>query len=49
MKKYRVYPSARFDSELAKFDLGFQNRVDKIEYQLVNNQYVGDPLNVKLL
>ena len=47
MKKYRVYHSAKFDSELAKFDLDFQKRVDKIEDQLVDNPYVGDPLNVK--
>ncbi len=44
---YKVFHSSRFDRELAKFDLGFQKRVDKIEDQLVKNPYVGDPLNVK--
>ncbi|PJC44594.1 hypothetical protein CO038_03310 [Candidatus Pacearchaeota archaeon CG_4_9_14_0_2_um_filter_39_13] len=47
MKKYKIYHSARFDGELAKFDLDFQRRVDKIEGQLVDNPYTGDPLNVK--
>lgn len=47
MKKYKVYHSARFDGELAKFDLNFQDRVDKIEDKLIDNPYVGDPLNVK--
>jgi len=47
MKEYRVYHSSRFDRELAKFDFNFQNKVDKIEDQLVENPYVGDPLSVK--
>jgi mRNA-degrading endonuclease RelE of RelBE toxin-antitoxin system len=44
---YKIFHSARFDRELAKFNLDFQKRVDKIEEQLVKNPYVGDPLNVK--
>ena len=43
----KVYHSSRFDRELAKYDKLFQNRVDNIEDQLVENPYVGDPLNVK--
>ena len=45
--EYQIYHSSRFDRELAKFDVEFQKRVDKIEDQLVENPYVGDPLNVK--
>ncbi len=47
MKKYNVFHSARFDKELSKFDLNFQRQVDKIEDQLVENPYVGRPLNVE--
>ena len=47
MNKYKIYHSARFDRELAKFDLNFQKRVDKIEEQLVENPFVGDPLSVR--
>ncbi len=47
MKKYKVYHSHRFDRELKKFDNTFQDRVDKIEDQLVENPYTGDPLGVK--
>ena len=47
MERYKVYHSSKFDQELAKFDNFFQNRVDKIEDQLAENPYVGDPLNVK--
>ena len=46
-KRYKVYHSAEFDEKLNKFDSAFQRRVDKIEDQLVENPYVGDPLNVK--
>jgi mRNA-degrading endonuclease RelE of RelBE toxin-antitoxin system len=45
--EYKIFHSARFDRELAKFDSNFQNQVDKIENQLIKNPYVGDPLNVK--
>ena len=44
---YKVYHSSRFDRELSKFDKYFLDRLDKIENQLVENPYVGDPLNVK--
>lgn len=47
MKEYKVFHSAKFDKELSKFDLGFQKQVDKIEDQLVENPYVGKPLNVE--
>lgn len=47
MKRYKVYHSSRFDRELAKFPVVFQDRVDKIEDQLVDNPYLGSPLNVK--
>jgi len=45
--RFKIFHSARFDRELAKFDLHFQKQVDKIEDQIVENPYVGDPLNVK--
>lgn len=47
IKKYRVYHSGSFDQELKKFDNQFKERVDKVEDQLLENPYVGDPLNVK--
>ena len=47
MGKYKVYHSQKFDEELSKFDKDFYNRVDKIEDQLVENPYVGDPISVK--
>ena len=47
MGRYKVYHSARFDSELSKFDKNFQDRVDKIEEQLIQNPYTGDPLGVR--
>lgn len=47
MKKFKVYHSSRFDKELKKLDCFFQERVDKIEDQLVENPYMGDPLGVK--
>ena len=46
-KKFKVYHSSRFDRELSRRDKNFQERIDKIEDQLVENPYVGDPLNVK--
>ena len=47
MKRYKVYHSSKFDEQLFKFDKDFQERVDKIEDQLVGNSYTGDSLNVK--
>ena len=46
MKRYKVYHSQRFDKDLFKFDKNFQDKVDKIEDQLVENPYVGEPLSV---
>lgn len=46
MKKYKIYHSQRFNKELDKFDKYFQNRVDKIEDKLIENPYLGRPLNV---
>ena len=47
MVKYAVYHSARFDKELKKFDKDFLAWLDKIENQLVENPYAGDPLDVE--
>ena len=47
MGTYRIYHSSRFDKELLKFDRSFLERVDKIEEQLTENPYVGDPLSVR--
>lgn len=47
MKKFRVFHSARFDRELSKFNVNFQNQLGKIEDKLVENPYVGKPLNVE--
>jgi len=44
---YKIFHSERFDKETSKFDSNFQEQVDKIENQLVENPYVGDALNVK--
>lgn len=46
MKGYKVYHSHRFNKELLKFDKKFQNIIDKIEDQLVENPYSGKPLGV---
>ncbi len=46
MKKYKVYHSQRFDGELNKFNNNFQDRIDRIEDQLVENPYSGSPLGV---
>ncbi len=47
MVNYKVYRSERFDRELIKFDKSFQHRVDKIEDQISENPYTGDPISVK--
>ena len=47
MEKYKIYHSQRFKKELLKFDKKFQNRIDKIEDELVENHYSGKPLGVK--
>ena len=43
---YSIYHSHTFDQELAHFPSDFQKWVDKIEEQLKENPYVGDPLKV---
>ena|SRR3989344_1717408 len=47
MGGFRVYHSKRFDSELSNFDKEFQDRVDKIEDNLMVNPYAGDPIGTK--
>lgn len=44
---FKVYRSARFDQELSKHDLRFQQRVEKIEEELANSPYSGKPLHAK--
>jgi len=46
MKKYKVWHSSRFDRDLSKFNNYFQEQVNKIEDQLVDDPYIGKPLNV---
>ena len=46
MSKYVIYHSVKFDRELEKFDKDFKDWLDKIEDQLVENPYSGDPLGV---
>jgi len=43
---YAVFRSNVFDKELELFSKDFKQWVDKIENQLVENPYVGDPLRV---
>jgi len=45
--KFRIYHSERFEKELTRFDKKFQERVDKIEDELVENPYSGKPLGVR--
>src|SRR3972149_12261550 len=47
MSRYAVYHSAQFDKELERFDKSFKNWLDKIEDQIVENPYTGDPLGVR--
>ena len=47
MRKYKIFHSQRFDKELLKFNRFFQDCVDKIEDQLVENPYAGNPLGVR--
>jgi len=49
MVKYIVYHSAKFDKELEKFDKDFLDWLNKIEGQLSENPYAGDPLDVEWL
>lgn len=43
---FAIFHSAKFDDELEKYPSDFREWVDKIEDQLVENPYVGDPLGV---
>ncbi len=44
---FEVYHSKTFDEKLEKMPKDFKLWLDKIENQLVNNPYVGDPLGVR--
>ena len=44
MKKYKVFRSAGFQEEIAKYDKNIQDRVDKIEDKLMYNSKYGNPL-----
>lgn len=46
---FKVFHSKSFDDKLDRFQQEFKNWVEKIENQLVNNPYVGDPLGVPWL
>ncbi|MSR86366.1 hypothetical protein EXS74_03140 [Candidatus Woesearchaeota archaeon] len=43
---YEVYHSETFDKQLKKFPKEFHIWLEKIEDQLLENPYVGDPLRV---
>ena len=47
MPDYSVYHSGQFDKELGKFDRQFKDWLDKIEDQLAENPYTGDPLGAR--
>ena len=47
MKKYKVFRSVGFQEEIAKYDKSIQDRVDKIEDELVENPYSGKPLGIR--
>ena len=47
MKKYKVFRSVSFQKEIAKYDKKIQNRVDKIEGNLVYNSKYGNPLGTE--
>ena len=47
MENYGVYHSNSFDKELSKYDKSFLEKLDKIEDQITQNPYTGDPLGVK--
>ena len=47
MKKYKVYRSKSFQEEISKYDKSLQDRVDKIENNLVFNPEYGNPLGTK--
>ncbi len=43
---FKVYRSETFNKILTKFPKDFKEWVDKIESQLINNPYIGDPIKV---
>ena len=43
---FAIFHATTFDEELERFSKEFQDWVDKIENQLVENPYVGDPIRV---
>ena len=49
MEHYRVYHSARFDEELAKYDKQLQSRLDRIEDELVQNPFSGKAVGSRWL
>ncbi len=44
---FAVFHAEIFDKKLDKFSVDFKNWVDKIEDQLTENPYAGDPIKVK--
>ncbi|MEK6913928.1 MAG: type II toxin-antitoxin system RelE/ParE family toxin [Nanoarchaeota archaeon] len=47
MKKYKVFRSVSFQKELAKYAKNIQDRVDKIEDNLIHNSKYGNPLGTE--
>ncbi len=47
MGNYKLFHSKTFDDKLEGLDKELHNWLDKIEDQLVENPYVGDPLGVR--
>lgn len=46
---YKIFHSKTFDNKISKLSKEFSEWLDKIENQLVENPYVGDPIRVKWL
>lgn len=44
---YAIFHSQTFDGKLRAFPKEFQEWVDKMETQLTENPYVGDPIRVR--
>ena len=44
---YKAFGSKGFNAKLAKMDTEFQRWVGKVENQLAENPYAGDPLGMK--
>lgn len=43
---FKIYHTKQFDKEIEKFSKDFNDWLDKVEDQLVENPYVGDPIRV---